>query len=167
MNSFKTLRRGQEIPVKKKVMENVDDISHFPTLNESLLKLAVGKKMEEVVKTNDLDYKKATNHKMIELPKDEDEAEDEAEVIPEGWIRYTVSKKTKNIEKIEKTELYKQVMEPVSTSMTEEKQEEIFNEIIDALSANWRRHRKAFIKCYGEDYYNDLFFYSERECEEE
>jgi hypothetical protein len=163
MNSFKTLRRGQEIPVKKKVMENVDDISHFPTLNESLLKLEVDKKIDEVVKTTELDYKKATNYKALELAKDEEPEE----VIPEGWIRYTVNKKTKNLEKIEKTELYKQVMEPVTSSVTEEKQEENINEIIDALCANWRRHRKEFIKCYGKEYYNDMFFYSETEWNDE
>ena len=165
MNSFKTLRRGQEIPVKKKVMENVDDISHFPTLNESLPQQGLDKKTDEVVKLNELDYKKATNYKALELAKDKDKEPEE--VIPEGWIRYTMNKKTKNLEKIEKTELYKQVMEPVSPLMTDEKQEENINEIIDALRANWRRHRKEFIKCYGKDYYYDMFFHSETEWDDE
>jgi histidyl-tRNA synthetase len=163
MNSFKTLRRGQEIPVKKKVMENVDDISHFPTLNESLPKLDVEKKIDEVVKPNELDYK------ALELAKEDEcnKYKEPEEVIPDGWIRYTVNKRTKNLEKIEKTELYKQVMEPVATSMTDEKQEENIYEIIDALRANWKRHRKEFIKCYGKDYYNDMFFHTETEYDDE
>ena len=150
MNSFKA-RREQVVPVKKQEMTTIDDTTHFPTLS-GLVKR---------VQTVELDYKKAT--KIIK-----EETEKEMDFIPPGWVKYTVDKKTKKIVEIYGPKVLTDVVEKVQT--TEEKQEAVFYEIIDALNANWTRHRNTFIKCHGEDYYNDMFSmknYIEIEYEEE
>jgi hypothetical protein len=155
MNSFKT-KREQPVLVKKQVVEKLDDASHFPTL--------IGAKTNAPVETvvpGNLDYKKATEHinEIVELKED-------LEFIPDGWVKYTVDKKTKKIMETHGPKVQSDIVEQTP----EEKQEAIFDELIDALNANWVRHRKTFIKCHGEEYYNDMFLmknYVEMECEED
>lgn len=155
MNSFKARRERVE-PIKKKEMTTIDDTTQFPTLSGPGSRLGPVKQVQPI----DLDYKKATELN-VELVKEELDLD----YVPPGWVKYTVDKKTK---KIVETYGPTDVVEKVKTP--EEKQEEIFCEIVDALNANWTRHRNDFIKCHGEDYYNDTFFmknYVEIECEEE
>lgn len=155
MNSFKT-RRQEVVPVKKQVTVTIDDVTHFPSLSDAGTK---------VVLAEALNYKKVTELKN-ELPKEETETE--SNYVPDGWVKYTVDKKTKKIAETYGAKVESDVDDHIQTP--EEKQEEIFNELIDALSANWSNHRKTFIKCHGEDYYNDIFLmknYVEMEFEEE
>jgi hypothetical protein len=141
MNSFKA-RREQVVLNKKQVLTTIDDAVHFPTLS--------GPVPVKLVHPIELDYKKATELNDVVIKEELD-----LDYVPPGWVKYTVDRKTKKIVETYGPEVLTEVAENVKTS--EEKQEEIFYEIVDALNANWTRHRNTFIKCHGEDYYNDMF----------
>lgn len=143
MNQF----RAKTVPMKKKVVEKLDDTVHFPTLMASVNEYPLLSNNENLnVNVNALDYKKATEYK-----NDVNDLETDVDYIPDGWVKYTVNKKTKKI-----VETYG---EPTNAMVKETfDQEEIFYELIDALKANWMRHRKSFVQCHGEEYYDDIFF---------
>lgn len=152
MNSFKTIRQGQGkvVSIVKPVIEDVFQFPVLSDINTNTKKMCF-----------ELDYKNAMeNQRQVAKV-----VETEEESIPEGWVRYTVDKKTKMIT----------VEEPVSNEeeepfSEEHRQEATFRKMMNALSANWKRNREEFIECHGEEYYNDLFLtrscYDELEYEE-
>lgn len=77
---------------------------------------------------------------------------DTSDYVKPGWVRYTIDKKTKTME-----ERHGEVIDLVPVMNHDEKEEHIFNEMINALNKNWEKNRKTFIKCHGEDYYNSQF----------
>jgi hypothetical protein len=138
MNSFKTLGRERVGPtVAKKIdIEYVNEPSNFPVLSCAAV-------LNEAV--NVLDYKKATKHEIVHVP-----VVDLNYVAP-GWVKYAVDKKTKRIVET------MGAVEPETVLNPEEKNEQVFDELISALNTNWVRNRNSFIECHGEDYYNDTF----------
>ena len=139
MNSFKTLNRekiGSTI-AKKVAIEYVNEASNFPVLSGAIVL------KEPVI---GLDYKQATVRENVREPVID------LDYVAPGWVKYVVDKKTNHM-----VETKGPPIEPEIVLEPEEKEELMFDELISALNANWERHRKMFILCHGEEYYNDTF----------
>lgn len=132
MNSFKS-RRPVEVEVKQREAK-IDDKNDFPSLTNIVDKSTFPALLQ---------YKQVAE-KPVALKE-----EINLDYIPDGWVKYTLNKKTKKL-----VETYG-VREVEKTPC--EKQEEIFNELIGALCDNWTRNRNEFVKRHGVDYYNDIF----------
>jgi hypothetical protein len=77
------------------------------------------------------------------------------EVIPPGWVKYTFNKTTKRIAEKKGEEVESRVERPLTK---EEEDEAAHQRLMLMLHKNRERHRKSFIACHGEEYYNDQFF---------
>ena len=164
-NSFKTIFRGEtksfhknDLPASgdavKKTIIDINKEEEFPTLGKPSAKpVPVSTQPDEpsAVAQNappSNNYKSAIAKRVIQ------EVE-HVEVVPPGWVKYTFNKTTKQL--VEKKG--EEIESEIEKSLTKEEEDEAAHQrLMLMLQKNRERHRKSFIACHGEDYYNDQFF---------
>jgi len=159
-NSFKTIFRGETKSFRKsdqpasgetgkKQIIDINKDEDFPTLGKPVSNtLTVEPVPGPDQATPSINYKSAVAKQIIT------EVE-HVEVVPPGWVKYTFNKKTQRIAEKKGEEVESVIERPLTK---EEEDEAAHQRLMLMLQKNRERHRKSFIACHGEEYYNDHFF---------
>jgi hypothetical protein len=158
-NSFKTIFRREtksfhkseqlgSVESGKKPIIDIHKEEDFPTLGKKANTVALEPVLGPNQATPSINYKSAVAKQVIiEV--------EQVEVVPPGWVKYTFNKRTQQIAEKKGEEVESEIERP----LTKEEEDEVAHQrLMSMLQKNRDRHRKSFIACHGEEYYNDHFF---------
>lgn len=166
-NSFKSIFRGEPKSfhkndrsasgeVAKKTIIDINKEEDFPTLGKpSTRPVPVPVSTQPDEPSTVVQNAPPSNNYKSAIAKQVTQEVECVEVVPPGWVKYTFNKTTKQL--VEKKG--EEIESEIEKSLTKEEEDEAAHQrLMLMLQKNRERHRKSFIACHGEEYYNDQFF---------